>query len=263
MKRTAIVALLAMAVMTMAPAVHAEEGGTQLEAAKRAAGTVNGLCPVMGNPVKRQGGSAEYRGEKIGFCCPGCVAEFQADPVRYMDTMRVGSAKYAYAGKGPSYATLTKAARAAGSANGLCPVMGNPVQRDGGAVMYKEQKIAFCCKGCIAKFQANPEHYMKAMRADPMAYAYERPGPTRAQLQTAREGVASVNGLCPVMGKLVTRKGGAVVYRGEKIAFCCPPCQAKFTANPEGYMAKVRDEAAVYGYVRAPQGSAHGGHRGH
>ena len=187
MKRTAIVALLAMAVMTMAPAVHAEEGGTQLEAAKRAAGTVNGLCPVMGNPVKRQGGSAEYRGEKIGFCCPGCVAKFQADPVRYMDTMRVGPAKYAYGGKGPSYATLTKAARAAGSANGLCPVMGNPVQRDGGAVMYKEQKIAFCC----------------------------------------------------------------------------PPCQAKFTANPEGYMAKVRDEAAVYGYVRAPQGAAHGGHGGH
>jgi len=33
---------------------------------------VNQLCPIMGNPVTEDGGTAEYNGKLVGFCCAGC-----------------------------------------------------------------------------------------------------------------------------------------------------------------------------------------------
>ena len=249
MMRMLMILALAVALGATGGAASADGESPDLVAAKRAAGTVNGLCPVMQKPVTKAGGSAEYRDERIGFCCPPCAEKFRADPVRYLDRMRVNPAKYAYAPTGPTLAAMTKAARAVSSANGLCPVMERLVTPAGGSTTYKEQKIAFCCKGCSAKFEADPERYMRAMRADPKAYGYDRPGPTHAELRVAREAVGSVNGLCPVMGKLVTKQGGAVTYHGERIAFCCPPCAAKFRADPEAYLAKMRQEPAVYGYL--------------
>jgi len=257
MKRLALSTLVVGLLLLAVARARAEEPTpADLQSAARAAGTVNGLCPVMGRPVRPGGGSATYRGEKIGFCCPGCVAKFDADPVRYMNAMRLDPTKHAYRSREPGLDDLKRAAHAAGSANGLCPVMGRPVTTDGGSLEYEGQKIAFCCKGCIERFRADPEPYMKQMRADPLAYAYDRPGPTHAELRAAREAVQSVNGLCPVMNRPVTARGGSVVYQGERIAFCCPGCVARFQASPDAYMAKMQAEPAVYGYVRVPGPSA-------
>ncbi|MCA9293729.1 MAG: hypothetical protein KDA20_07945 [Phycisphaerales bacterium] len=37
---------------------------------------VNQMCPVMNEPVKASAGVVEYKGEAIGFCCPGCAKKF-------------------------------------------------------------------------------------------------------------------------------------------------------------------------------------------
>lgn len=253
---TCTLVVASLVLLTPGPAEAQDPTPAQLRDAAQAAGTVNGLCPVMGRPVSLRGGSATYRGEKIGFCCPGCVGKFRADPVRYMNQMRRDPAKHAYRSRGPGLDELARAARAAGAANGLCPVMGNPVRPEGGSAAYRGQTIAFCCKGCVAKFEADPERYMRSMRADPLAYAYDRPGPTHAELRAAREAAHSVNGLCPVMNRPVAARGGSTVHDGEKIAFCCPGCIAKFQAAPETYTGKMRDEPAVYGYVREPAGGS-------
>jgi len=50
------------------------------------------------------------------------------------------------------------------------------------------------------------------------------------------------------MGKAVVPTGGSVTYKGETIGFCCKGCDAKFKANPEKYMARMRSEPVVYGY---------------
>ncbi len=68
---------------------------------------------------------------------------------------------------------LTTARTEAGSVNGLCPIMENPVTPVGGFVDYKGQRIAFCCKGCETDFNADPEKYMAKMRADPAKYGYK------------------------------------------------------------------------------------------
>jgi YHS domain-containing protein len=121
----------------------------------------------------------------------------------------------------------------------------------GGSATYGEQTIAFCCPGCDSKFEADPERFMRTMRADPLAYAYDRPGPTGAQLRLARKTAGSVNGLCPVMKRLVTARGGSAEYRGMRVAFCCPGCVAKFQKDPAGWFAMMQAEPAVYGLLPA------------
>lgn len=50
--------------------------------------------------------------------------------------------------------------------NKVCPVMGNAVNAKSPTVEYKGKTIGFCCAGCDAKFQKDPETYMKNLSAD-------------------------------------------------------------------------------------------------
>jgi opacity protein-like surface antigen len=40
--------------------------------------TVNALCPQMGGEVTVDGGTVEWNGMSIGFCCDGCPEKFSA-----------------------------------------------------------------------------------------------------------------------------------------------------------------------------------------
>lgn len=50
--------------------------------------------------------------------------------------------------------------------NKVCPVLGEDIDSDGPAVLYKGKIYAFCCAGCDKKFTANPEKYLKNLSAD-------------------------------------------------------------------------------------------------
>jgi YHS domain-containing protein len=41
----------------------------------------------------------------------------------------------------------------------ICPVMGNPINKDI-FIEYKGKKVYFCCPGCEEKFKAEPEKYI-------------------------------------------------------------------------------------------------------
>lgn len=45
------------------------------------------LCPIMGGEfeITDQTPSAEYEGQKVYFCCPGCVGEFEEDPATALE----------------------------------------------------------------------------------------------------------------------------------------------------------------------------------
>ena len=38
----------------------------------------NTHCPIMGGKVTADGGSAEWQGKTIGFCCPECIEKWEA-----------------------------------------------------------------------------------------------------------------------------------------------------------------------------------------
>lgn len=52
--------------------------------AETAGGTIaQTTCPVMdGNPIDKNV-FIEYKGQKVYFCCPACVAKFEAEPEKY------------------------------------------------------------------------------------------------------------------------------------------------------------------------------------
>lgn len=249
--RVPLITTLCVALLLLAAAPAWSEAPTreQLQAAAKKAGTVNGLCPVNRQLVVAAAGTATYKGEKIGFSHKDAVAVFEADPTRYMDRLRLNPPKYWYVTKTTSVADMRRAKAAFQCANGGCPLTGKAIIARGGTTMYSGQKIGFCCPGCRGKFVKNPEKYMKALRADPLAWAYDRPGPTNAQMRVARSSCGTANGKCPVMGKLVVAKGGTVTYQGQTIGFCCPPCIAKFSKDPEKYMRRMRAEPVTYGYT--------------
>ncbi|OIO81146.1 MAG: hypothetical protein COW11_05600 [Candidatus Omnitrophica bacterium CG12_big_fil_rev_8_21_14_0_65_43_15] len=61
--------------------------GGQVDAA--ALVPINRTCPVMGGEISKD---TEYyavvNGEKIGFCCAGCVEAFNKDPKKYTDKVK-------------------------------------------------------------------------------------------------------------------------------------------------------------------------------
>ena len=41
------------------------------------------VCPVLGGNIDKKV-YVDYQGKRIYFCCPGCPAEFQKDPEKYL-----------------------------------------------------------------------------------------------------------------------------------------------------------------------------------
>lgn len=74
------------------PAVTPES----LAKAAATAHSANGLCPVMERLVTADGGSEDYKGQKIAFCCSACVGKFRANADKYVEVMKANPAKYGY-----------------------------------------------------------------------------------------------------------------------------------------------------------------------
>ncbi len=40
-------------------------------------------CPILGSPVNKKV-YVDYKGKRVYFCCPPCIAKFNKDPEKYM-----------------------------------------------------------------------------------------------------------------------------------------------------------------------------------
>jgi YHS domain-containing protein len=106
--------------------------------------------------------------------------------------------------------------------------MGAPVVYD-----YEGREIRFCCQGCVRKFEADPEAYVKKM--DEAIIAREKPA---YPLET-----------CVVTGQRLGSMGDPVdyIYENHLVRFCCAGCVKAFEKEPAKYMAML-DEARVTPY---------------
>lgn len=162
------------------------------------AGEFKASCPVSGGPAK-ESNFVEFEGAKVYFCCKGCPKKFQANTKKFAakahyQMLQTGQAVqvacpmsgkklnpemtadlvgqkvgFCCAGCKKKFAAaedkvacvLSPAAFAKGfTTQTTCPVGGKPIK----ANIFTEhngKKVYFCCKGCIAKFKANPEKYAK------------------------------------------------------------------------------------------------------
>ncbi len=158
-----------------------------------AATLANEICPIMGKPVKDGGGTAEWNGKTIGFCCPGCIDKWEAlseeekttklsaDATASTDSCCSEGSASCCGKEGDDAKTCCKECSEAkacckdgekgaacckdgekksaeGAAvtfvNENCPIMGQPVKAGGGSVEWNGKMVGFCCPGCIKKWDA-------------------------------------------------------------------------------------------------------------
>jgi YHS domain-containing protein len=94
-----------------------------------------------------------------------------------------------------------------------CPVAGRPIN-EATSADYREAKVYFCCKGCLAKFQADTDKF--ATKANHQLVL------TKQAKQTA----------CPISGR-ATRADETLTVANVNVAFCCDGCPKKVTEAAE------------------------------
>jgi YHS domain-containing protein len=60
--------------------------GTGFAAGSPARGQAQTVCPVQGGPINKAL-HADCQGERVYFCCPGCIGPFQKDPGKFLKKM--------------------------------------------------------------------------------------------------------------------------------------------------------------------------------
>ncbi len=183
-------------VLAIGLAVHA--GDEKKPAAKAACPGLEALCPVSGEPIDKDVSIKDAHGGTVYFCCSKCEGKYKADPAKYgekvcaqqvaMAKERVqvacpvsgkpvkksasadcnGTTIYFCCGMCPAAYTKDPAKFASKMASCFtlqtkCPVEGEPIDP---AVFTKGKdghNVYFCCAKCIAKYNADPDKYMKKL----------------------------------------------------------------------------------------------------
>jgi len=100
------------------------------------------LCPVMGNKIDTTV-FADIQGQRVYFCCSGCISKMKADPDEYFKKS---------AEQGVLFRNIQK----------TCPVSGDEIDTTI-SVDYQGRRIYFCCQGCVADFEKSPAAYLAKM----------------------------------------------------------------------------------------------------
>ena len=106
-----------------------------------------------------------------------------------------------------------------------CPVMGNEgvVDSKTTSSVVDGKRYYYCCTGCVNKFEAEPEKYLKN---------FTLPGNV---VKVEKE---EQHFKCPITGEagVVAQKTAYSDFGGERYYFCCSDCKNKFDKQPEKYL---------------------------
>ncbi|HLH05945.1 MAG TPA: heavy metal translocating P-type ATPase [Terriglobales bacterium] len=134
------------------------------------------------------------------------------------------------------------------------PVCGMTVNPENSAAYleHRGKKYYFCCQGCAAKFQSDPEKYLKespsptvsGTAANLVVLDGPKPAGTPAPAVLAKD---------PVCGMAVNpaKAAGKYDYHGQTYYFCNPKCEDRFKADPEKYLRPSEKPATVAAPIRA------------
>ncbi len=176
------------------------------------------LCPVMGDPIDFSIKTMAADGP-VYFCCKGCIKAYEKD-----------SAKFA-----EKTATQRAALKKMKRIQVNCPVTGSPIDRETIAVVGGTP-VAFCCKGCVAKYEASPAKYKPKLEA---SYTYQV--------------------TCPVANEPIDPHVYADLPGGPRVYFCCAGCDKKFLSSPGTYAAKLAAQGVDID-VKKTKPARHTGH---
>ncbi|MEE2843174.1 MAG: hypothetical protein VX761_01545 [Planctomycetota bacterium] len=64
--------LLSIVLISIAGCIESDTESFNTPAVDVSLTPVNQLCPIMGSAITDDGGTTEYNGKLVGFCCAGC-----------------------------------------------------------------------------------------------------------------------------------------------------------------------------------------------
>ena len=123
-------------------------------------------CIVSGQQLGSMGEPVDYVYDNhlVRFCCGGCIKAFEKEPDRYMAILNKAREVQA-AERSPKPYPLDTCLVSGGKLGS----MGEPVTH-----VYTGQELQFCCRGCIPRFEKDPEKYMEKLHSMEMDQA-EKP----------------------------------------------------------------------------------------
>ena len=117
------------------------------EAKQLDAGVKDPVCGMTVNPATAKH-TYQFAGKNYFFCCAGCVQKFSADPDKYLNT------------KPSSGLVMLGAAPALKVKDPVCGMDVDPAKTQH-KIEHGGKVYSFCSAGCVEKFRANPDKYLK------------------------------------------------------------------------------------------------------
>jgi YHS domain-containing protein len=97
-------------------------------------------CPVMGGKINKEV-FTDIQGQRVYHCCPGCIEPMRANPDKYFKKA---------AAEGVLFENIQT----------NCPVSGKELKEKEVYTDYEGRRVYFCCAGCIAPFEKDPQKYL-------------------------------------------------------------------------------------------------------
>lgn len=105
------------------------------------------ICPLTGGAINKEA-YADYKGQRIYFCCMGCEPRFWKKPEKAIQKITE---------TGEMTETLNPL-----SVQPQCPVSGEAIDPSV-YVDHNKKRIYFCCEKCRKKFNKKPEKFLQKM----------------------------------------------------------------------------------------------------
>ncbi|QDU57921.1 eL24 family ribosomal protein [Aeoliella mucimassa] len=207
--------------------------GPLSEAQKTAAAiAAQGICPVSGQQLGSMGEPiAVTEGEQtIYVCCAGCVNKVKADFATYLKKIEQKIVA----------APATEADAEAIKLQKTCPVTEAPLGSMGSPIKVTglDRDVYLCCQGCLKALEKSPEKYLAKLPPLPT------PKPVVVLATKDDAAFVAAQKLCPVMDEPLDAMGGPykTVVEGKVVYLCCPGCAKMLNAEPEKYLAKLKEQ---------------------
>ncbi len=172
-------------------------------------------CPVTGRPVA-DASTVTADGREVKFCCPNCIATFNADPKVYLDKLDaaiIDDQMKVY----PRHATCVVM-----TDEELSDPLG-PDAADAKPLVVGNRLFRICCKKCIAKIKKDPQKFLATLDAQVMA------------AQKADYPLTT----CVVTGEVLDDGAYDFVVSNRLVRTCCKKCAEKILANPVEAIKKI------------------------
>ena len=113
-------------------------------------------CPIMGEVLEDEEVFLDIEGQRVYFCCPGCIDAFKKSPDK-------------------GFAKLAELGEVAESIQKSCPICKAPVDpKKSSHVMVRGRRVFYGCPGCDKEIVAKPDKALSILDKETKALAKKK-----------------------------------------------------------------------------------------